>query len=78
MKTAIVALAALLALSGAGVAAPQLAQNSPATCIAVDQTTGKKVKVDCASTGSISKNAGEGKTAGPRLGIDVNPFVPGL
>lgn len=77
MKTAIVALAALLALSGTGVAAPQPAQN-PATCIAVDQATGKKVKVDCASTGSIGRNAGEGKTAGPRLGIDVNPFVPGL
>jgi len=78
MKTAIVALAALLALSGAGVAAPQPAHNPPATCIAVDQATGKQVKVDCASTGSIGRNAGEGRTAGPRLGIDVNPFVPGL
>lgn len=79
MKTAIVALSALLAFSGVGMAASGPAAQAPAaSCVAVDRTTGKKVKVDCASTGSISKAANEGRTSGPRLGIDVNPFVPGL
>ncbi|MET3661862.1 DUF680 domain-containing protein [Aquamicrobium ahrensii] len=78
MKTAIVALSALLVLSGVGMAASGPAQAPAASCVAVDRTTGKKVKVDCASTGSISKAANEGRTSGPRLGIDVNPFVPGL
>lgn len=76
MKIAMIALSALLALSGTSMAASKPAQ-APATCTVVDQASGKKVKVDCASTGSIGKPA-KGKTSGPRLGIEVNPFVPGL
>jgi hypothetical protein len=36
------------------------------------------VKIDCAKTASINNATSEGKTSGPRLGIGVNPFVPGL
>lgn len=79
MKSAMVALSALLALSGVGMAASQPASTTPATvCVAVDPASGKKVKIDCASTGSIDKTDSQHKTARPRLGIDVSPWVPGL
>ncbi len=76
MKTAILALSALLALSGLSMAASMTAQaNATAGC---SSATGKKVKIDCAKTASIGNAASEGKTSGPRLGIGVSPFVPGL
>lgn len=79
MKTALIALSALLALSGVSMAASTTTQAKATTeCVAVSPTTGKKVKIDCAKTASINNTASEGKTSGPRLGIGVNPFVPGL
>ncbi|AZO11603.1 MULTISPECIES: DUF680 domain-containing protein [unclassified Mesorhizobium] len=76
MKKAILALAAVLAFSGAAFAgANQPAKHAPASCA---QTS---VKLDCTATGSVEKAdaAKTQPTSGPRLGIDVDPwFVPGL
>lgn len=79
MKTAIIALSAVFALSGVSMAASTTTPAKAMTgCIAVNPATGKKVKIDCAKTASINNATSEGKTSGPRLGIGVNPFVPGL
>ena len=77
MKKTLLALAAVLALSGSVFAAgtTQPVKHLPAaTCV----DTKTNVKLDCASTGSVEKkgtaeNTAEGK--GPRLGISINPWI---
>ncbi|MER9329026.1 DUF680 domain-containing protein [Mesorhizobium sp. M0488] len=80
MKKTLLALTAVLALSGSAFAANTAhpVKHVPAaTCI----DTRTNAKLDCASTGSVEKkgsteNTAEGK--GPRLGISINPWiVPG-
>ncbi|MDX8477724.1 DUF680 domain-containing protein [Mesorhizobium sp. VK24D] len=78
MKKTILALAAVLAFSGAAFAGSnQPAKHAPAACA----QTKANVTLDCSATGSIEKAdaAKTQTTKGPRLGMDVNPwFVPGL
>ena len=75
MKKTILALAAVLALSGSAFAASAthtVKQAPAATC--VDAKT--HVKLDCTATGSIEKTTAsstEGKR--PRVGIDINPWI---
>ena len=77
MKKTLLALAAVVALSGSAFAAgtTQPVKHLPAaTCV----DTKTNVKLDCASTGSVEKkgtteNTAEGK--GPRLGISINPWI---
>ncbi|MGO4638404.1 DUF680 domain-containing protein [Mesorhizobium sp. 2RAF45] len=77
MKKTLLALAAVVALSGSVFAAgtTQPVKHLPAaTCV----DTKTNVKLDCASTGSVEKkgtaeNTAEGK--GPRLGISINPWI---
>ncbi|SFO15782.1 Protein of unknown function [Mesorhizobium sp. NFR06] len=78
MKKTILALATVLAFSGAAFAgANQPVKHTPAACA----QTHTNVTLDCTATGSVEK-ADASKTQatkGPRLGIDVSPwFVPGL
>lgn len=66
MKTTALALATLVALSGASFAGETVKTQAPATHA---QTADN---VDYSSTGSIE----QGKTGnGPRLGVDVNPWI---
>ncbi|TIQ38568.1 MAG: DUF680 domain-containing protein [Mesorhizobium sp.] len=78
MKKTILALAAVLAFSGAAFAgASQPAKHAPAACA----QTHTNVTLDCTATGSVEKaDASKPQTTkGPRLGMDVNPwFLPGL
>ncbi|MDX8447127.1 DUF680 domain-containing protein [Mesorhizobium captivum] len=78
MKKTILALATVLAFSGAAFAgANQPAKHAPAACA----QTHTNVTLDCTATGSVEKTdaANTQTTKGPRLGMDVNPwFVPGL
>ncbi|CDX28153.1 conserved exported hypothetical protein [Mesorhizobium plurifarium] len=77
MKKTLLALAAVLAFSGAAFAgAHQPAKHAPAACV----RTNTNVILDCTATGSVEKaDANKTQTKSPRLGIDVNPwFVPGL
>ncbi|MER9655401.1 lipoprotein [Mesorhizobium sp. M0152] len=77
MKKTLLALTAVLALSGSAFAANNAhpVKHVPAaTCV----DTRTNVKLDCASTGSVEKkgsteNTAEGK--GPRLGISINPWI---
>lgn len=78
MNKTVLALAALVAFSGAAFAgeAVKSQQASPAVCM---ETTAK-TKLDCASTGSIEKthsavDAGKADGKGPRLGIDIDPWI---
>jgi hypothetical protein len=76
MKKTILALAAVLAFSGAAFAgANQPTKHAPAAC------TQANVTLDCGTTGSVEKADAtkHDATKGPRLGIEVSPwFVPGL
>ncbi|UCI27826.1 DUF680 domain-containing protein [Mesorhizobium sp. B2-8-5] len=76
MKKTLLALATVLAFSGAAFAgASQPAKHVPAACA----QTNASVKLDCTSTGSVEKADANKTTKSPRLGIDVSPwFVPGL
>ncbi|TPI16988.1 DUF680 domain-containing protein [Mesorhizobium sp. B4-1-3] len=77
MKKIILALAAVLAFSGAAFAGThQPAKHAPAACV----QTNTNVVLDCTATGSVEKaDANKTQTKSPRLGIDVSPwFVPGL
>lgn len=72
MKKTALALAALLVLSGSAMAAqPTKAKTKPApNC--QQQTT----NLDCAATGSVEKpNTAPATTSGPKLGIDINPWI---
>lgn len=77
MKRTILALAAVLAFSGAAFAGA----TQPAKHVTACAETHSNVKLDCTATGSVEKTdaANTQTTKGPRLGMDVNPwFVPGL
>ncbi|WP_137932880.1 DUF680 domain-containing protein [Mesorhizobium comanense] len=77
MKKTLLALAAVVALSGSAFAASTTQPvKHPAAAACVD--TKSNVKLDCTSTGSVEKkgateNTAEGK--GPRLGISINPWI---
>ncbi|MER9233300.1 DUF680 domain-containing protein [Mesorhizobium sp. M0622] len=76
MKKAILALAALLALSGASFAGSSQPAKQEAAC--VDSKTG--AKLDCAATGSLEKagaatHKGSSDSKGPRLGIGIDPWI---
>jgi hypothetical protein len=79
MKKTLLALATVLAFSGAAFAgASQPTKQAPAACA----QTSANVTLDCTATGSVGKadaNKTQTTAKGPRLGIDVDPwFVPGL
>jgi len=72
MNKTLLALATVLALSGSAFAASNNVspkQAPAATC--VDATT--HAKLDCGVTGSVEKS--EVKAKGPRLGIEINPWI---
>ncbi|WP_457150376.1 DUF680 domain-containing protein [Mesorhizobium sp. P5_C1] len=77
MKTTLLTLAAVLALSGSAFAAGAthpVKQAPAATCV----DTRTHVKLDCAPTGSVEKQGSTENTAdgkGPRLGISINPWI---
>jgi hypothetical protein len=74
MKKTALALAALVALSGAAFAGEtHKTATTPGACI---ETT-LKGKIDCTATGSVEKpdDSGKAATKGPRLGIDINPWI---
>lgn len=74
MKKTALALATFVALSGAAFAG-ETTGKAPAPAACVETTL--KAKVDCTMTGSVEKPANSGKaaTTGPRLGIDINPWI---
>lgn len=74
MKKTALALATLVALSGAALAG-ESHKTGAAPAICADTTL--KGKVDCTATGSVEKPADSGKAAtkSPRLGIDINPWI---
>ena len=69
MKKTILTLAAVLAFSGAAFAGTtQQAKQAPAaTCV----DTKTNVELDCSATGSVQKSDAKG----PRLGIEINPWI---
>lgn len=76
MKKTILTLAAVLALSGTAVAGTSdPSKQAPAAACADTRTN---VKLDCGATGSVAKTdtaAKTGSAKGPRLGIDINPWI---
>lgn len=77
MKKTVLALAALIVLSG-GALAKEAAKDGHAPA-APSSCTYKSVKLDCAATGSTAK-AGPAQETGttgkrPRLGIDIDPWI---
>ncbi|GLS40734.1 hypothetical protein GCM10010869_63310 [Mesorhizobium tianshanense] len=74
MKTTVLALAAVLAFSGAAHAG----QNQPGKQAPATACADASVKLDCGATGSVEKaGAAKGPTEnkGPRLGIDIDPWI---
>jgi hypothetical protein len=72
MNKTLLALATVLALSGSAFAgsntvAPK--QAPAATCV----DTKTHAKLDCSVTGSVEKS--DVKAKGPRLGIEINPWI---
>ncbi|RWM86766.1 MAG: DUF680 domain-containing protein [Mesorhizobium sp.] len=76
MKKTILAIAAVLAFSGAAYAGQsQAGKQVPATACA-----DTSIKLDCGATGSVEKAGGathKGSTENkdPRLGIDIDPWI---
>ncbi|MET2830352.1 DUF680 domain-containing protein [Mesorhizobium shangrilense] len=75
MKKTILTLAAVLALSGSAFAASatQPVKQAPAAATCVDAKT--HVKLDCSATGSIEKATSSTQGKGPKIGIDINPWI---
>ena len=77
MKKTILALAAVLAFSGAAFAGQnQPGKQAPVACV----ETKANVKLDCGATGSVEKAGaatrnGSTENKDPRLGIDINPWI---
>ncbi len=76
MKKTVLAIAALAAFTGAAFAGEPVQTQQPAACV----QTNANVKLDCVSTGSVEAkhsavNTGSAENKGPRLGIEVNPWV---
>ena len=78
MKTTVLTLAAVLAFSGAAFAGTSQPSKQAPAAVCVDTRT--NVKLDCSATGSVDKMGAASKTGsasgkGPRLGIDINPWI---
>ena len=75
MKKTILTLAAVLALSGSAFAASatQPIKQAPVAAACVDART--HAKLDCSATGSIEKTTGSTDGKGPKIGIDINPWI---
>jgi hypothetical protein len=76
MKTTILTLAAVLAFSGAAFAGTSQPIKQAPAAVCVDTRT--NVNLDCSATGSVEKTGAASKTGsakGPRLGIDVDPWI---
>ena len=72
MNKTLIALAAVLALSGSAFAGSNNVSTKHATAATcVDTTT--NAKLDCSVTGSVEKS--DVKAKGPRLGIEINPWI---
>ncbi|MDX8536485.1 MULTISPECIES: DUF680 domain-containing protein [Mesorhizobium] len=76
MKKTILALATVLAFSGAAFAGTshQAKQAPAAACV----QTNANVKLDCGTTGSVEKTGATTKTdaaKGQRLGIEIDPWI---
>lgn len=77
MKKTILALATVLAFSGAAFAGTshQAKQAPAAACV----QTNANVKLDCGTTGSVEKAGATTKTdaaaKGQRLGIEIDPWI---
>jgi len=74
MKKTLLTLAAVLALSGSALAANTThpVKHAPAaTCV----DTKTNVKLDCSATGSVEKSDAKADSKGPRLGIEINPWI---
>ena len=72
MNKTLLTLAAVLALSGSAFAGSNNSstKHAPAaTCV----STTTNAKLDCATTGSVEKS--DVKAKGPRLGIEINPWI---
>ena len=72
MNKTLLALAAVLALSGSAFAGSNnvsTKQASAMTCV----DTRTHAKLDCSATGSVDKT--DATTKGPRLGIEINPWI---
>ena len=73
MKTTALALATLVSLSGTAFAGQATTKQIKAPATHAETTV--KGKLDYATTGSVDKAGSKAGTAGPRLGIDVSPWV---
>jgi hypothetical protein len=76
MKKTVLTLAAVLAFSSAAFAGQHTKQAPAAACVDIRTN----VKLDCGATGSVEKTGAATKTGsadskGPRLGIDINPWI---
>ncbi|TIO10447.1 DUF680 domain-containing protein [Mesorhizobium sp.] len=74
MKKTMLALAAVLAFSGAAYAG----QNQPGKQAPAAACVDASVKLDCGATGSVEKTdtaKGSTENKGPRLGIDIDPWI---
>ena len=72
MNKILLALATVLALSGSAIAGSSTVspkQAPAATCV----DTKTHAKLDCSVTGSVEKS--NVKAKGPRLGIEINPWI---
>lgn len=73
MKKAILTLAAVLAFSGAAFAGTSQPSKHVPAAVCVDTKT--NVKLDCSATGSVEKSDAKADSKGPRLGIEINPWI---
>jgi len=73
MKTTILTLAAVLAFSGAAFAGTSQPSKHVPAAVCVDTKT--NVKLDCSATGSVEKSDAKADSKGPRLGIEINPWI---
>ena len=73
MKKTILILAAVLAFSGAAFAGTSQPSKHVAAAVCVDTKT--NVKLDCSATGSVEKSDAKADSKGPRLGIEINPWI---
>jgi len=73
MKKTILTLAAVLAFSGAAFAVTSQPSKHVPAAVCVDTKT--NVKLDCSATGSVEKSDAKADSKGPRLGIEINPWI---
>lgn len=73
MKKTILTLAAVLAFSGAAFTGTSQPSKHVPAAVCVDTKT--NVKLDCSATGSVEKSDAKADSKGPRLGIEINPWI---